>query len=84
MLPPCRYVEYDFGIPSVTLDGEKSDWEEICRRLDRLGDFGDEASAWADMLRPILRHFIVAMAIPTCHSGSRSCTRPACLAGYRP
>ena len=59
-MSPCRYFEYDFGTPSVTLDGEKSDWEEIFWRLDRLDDFGDEASAWADMLRPILRRFIVA------------------------
>ena len=48
------------GIPSVTLDGEKSDWEEIYRRVNRLYEFGAEPSAWADMLRPIIRRFIGA------------------------
>ncbi|KAI0690414.1 hypothetical protein C8T65DRAFT_834403 [Cerioporus squamosus] len=48
------------GIPSVTLEGEKSDWEEIYRRLGRLYELGDEPSVWAEMLRPILRRFIRA------------------------
>lgn len=48
------------GIPSVTLEGERSDWEDIYRRLDRLYELGDEPSVWAEMLRPILRRFIRA------------------------
>ncbi|RDX44369.1 hypothetical protein OH76DRAFT_1359619 [Lentinus brumalis] len=48
------------GIPSVTLEGERSDWEEIYRRLDRLYEVGDEPSVWAEMLRPILLRFICA------------------------
>ncbi|RPD61321.1 hypothetical protein L227DRAFT_546233 [Lentinus tigrinus ALCF2SS1-6] len=48
------------GIPSVTLDGERSDWEDIYRRLERLYELGDEPSAWAEMLRPIIRRFVRA------------------------
>ncbi|TBU22392.1 hypothetical protein BD309DRAFT_897067 [Dichomitus squalens] len=59
-----EYFEYVIdcicGIPSVTLEGEKSDWVEIYRRLERLYDFGKEPSVWAEMLRPILRRFISA------------------------
>ncbi|TFK87157.1 hypothetical protein K466DRAFT_599727 [Polyporus arcularius HHB13444] len=48
------------GIPSVTLEGEKSDWEDIYRRLSRLSELGDEPAVWAGMLRPIIRRFISA------------------------
>ena len=44
----------------MTLEGEKSDWEEIHRRLYRLYELGEETAMWADMLRPILRRFIDA------------------------
>ena len=30
------------GIPSVTLEGEKSDWERLLTRLDKLDSFGEE------------------------------------------
>ena len=62
--PSPRYATYSIfiecGIPSVTLDGEKSDWEEIYRRLARLDELGDEAAVWARMLRPIVRRFVGA------------------------
>ena len=48
------------GIPSVTLEGEKADWEKLHRRLDRLPDLGNEPEQWAAMLRPILRRFVDA------------------------
>ncbi|RDX55247.1 hypothetical protein OH76DRAFT_1552446 [Lentinus brumalis] len=48
------------GIPTVTLEGEKSDWEELYRRLGRLYELGDEPSVWAEMLRPILCRFVRA------------------------
>ncbi|KAL1599885.1 hypothetical protein SLS60_007690 [Paraconiothyrium brasiliense] len=44
------------GIPSVTLLGERGDWEDILQRLDVLPEFGKEPSQFADLLRPILRH----------------------------
>lgn len=59
-----RYFEYFMGItcgiPTVTLEGTKADWERIVKRLDRLYELGDEPSAWANMLYPILRRFVSA------------------------
>jgi len=48
------------GIPSVTLEGEKEDWENILSRLDRLEEFGPEPAAWANLLRPILSRCVKA------------------------
>lgn len=58
------YFDYKFcllcGIPSVTLQGEKSDWVTILSRLSKLESFGPEPKAWAALLRPILTRFIKA------------------------
>ncbi|KIM34764.1 hypothetical protein M413DRAFT_450071 [Hebeloma cylindrosporum] len=48
------------GIPSVTLEGEKSDWEKLLARVDKLEEFGVETTAWAALLRPIFRRFVAA------------------------
>ena len=48
------------GIPSVTLEGEKADWERLYKRLDRLPDLGNQPEQWMVMLRPILRRFVDA------------------------
>ena len=53
-------IRLDCGIPSVTLEGEKSDWERLLTRLDKLESFGEEPKAWAAMLRPILVRFVRA------------------------
>lgn len=52
------------GIPSVTLLGEASDYEEILKRLDRLEEMGAEACVFAGMLRPILRRMILSFTEP--------------------
>ncbi|KAJ4994164.1 hypothetical protein SVAN01_00641 [Stagonosporopsis vannaccii] len=46
------------GIPSVTLLGERDDWEKIYHKLNKLSEFGDEPTTFADLLRPVLRNFI--------------------------
>lgn len=48
------------GIPSVTLEGEKKDWEKILGRIDKLSTFGAEPTAWAKLLKPILTRFVSA------------------------
>jgi hypothetical protein len=48
----------DCGIPSVTLLGEREDWEDIVQRLDKLAELGDEPTVFAGLLRPILQRFI--------------------------
>ena len=48
------YFDYTFclmcGISSITLEGEKSDWERLLAHLDKLDSFGEEPKAWAAML----------------------------------
>jgi hypothetical protein len=46
------------GIPSVTLLGERGDWEKMLKKLDKLSDFGDEPTIFANLLRPVLRNFV--------------------------
>lgn len=57
-----KYFSYGFGlmcgIPSVTLLGEREDWEKIHNKLNKLSEFGDEPTTFAEQLRPILRNFI--------------------------
>ncbi|KIM39032.1 hypothetical protein M413DRAFT_419457 [Hebeloma cylindrosporum] len=48
------------GIPSVTLKGEKSDWEKLLARVDKLEEFGAETIAWAALLHPIFKRFVKA------------------------
>ncbi|MCJ1477257.1 hypothetical protein MMC13_005928 [Lambiella insularis] len=52
------------GIPSVKLLGEKSDWEEILTRLERLPTFGKQPSQWYHLLRPVLLNFIKSFKQP--------------------
>ncbi|OJT14292.1 hypothetical protein TRAPUB_9152 [Trametes pubescens] len=54
------YVDITCGIPTVTLEGTKADWQRIVKRLERLYELGDEPTAWAKMLYPILRRFVSA------------------------
>ncbi|KAF8964470.1 hypothetical protein BDZ97DRAFT_1815253 [Flammula alnicola] len=46
------------GIPSITLEGEKADYEKLLARLDKLDSFGAEPKAWAALLRPIFTQFV--------------------------
>lgn len=48
------------GIPSVTLLGDKSDYEDILSRLDKLEELGQQTTDFAMLLRPILRNFIAS------------------------
>jgi hypothetical protein len=60
----CRFQTY-CGLPSVTLDGTKEDWEDLSKRLDKLLTFGDinkhpHLHAWHGLLKPIITHFVDA------------------------
>ncbi|KAI0864049.1 hypothetical protein F4860DRAFT_28727 [Xylaria cubensis] len=46
------------GIPSITILGEKTDYENILSRLDKLEQYGDEPSEFRRLLRPVLARFI--------------------------
>ncbi|KAL1793392.1 hypothetical protein ACET3X_008374 [Alternaria dauci] len=48
------------GIPTVTLLGERADYEDMLGRLEKLPELGPEASQFADLLRPVLRNFVAS------------------------
>ncbi|KAM5540277.1 hypothetical protein V8D89_006096, partial [Ganoderma adspersum] len=64
MLTLQKYFAYSFhitcGLPSVTLEGEKADWERLYDRFNRLLELGTEPEQWAAMLHPILHQFVDA------------------------
>jgi len=53
------------GFPSVTLQGEKSDWEEILRKVQRLSKYGPQATEWTRLLIPIIQYMIASFTQPT-------------------
>jgi len=62
------YFSYKFclmcGIPRVTLEGTKKDWEEIATRLEKLKDYGEDAESWYRVLRPVISRFVSAYDDP--------------------
>lgn len=62
------YFRYEGGIicglPSVTLLGEKEDWEKLYDRLDRLPEFGAEPEEYRARLTPILKRFVQSFDEP--------------------
>ncbi|KAK5112704.1 hypothetical protein LTR85_011215 [Meristemomyces frigidus] len=63
-----KYFDYGAritcGLPSVTLLGEKADYELILARLDKLRSYGDEPTLFADLLAPIVKRFILSFDEP--------------------
>ncbi|RBA08945.1 hypothetical protein FPRO05_07225 [Fusarium proliferatum] len=63
-----KYFSYGFGmkcgIPSVTLLGEITDYEDILNRLDRLDEMGEEPIQFAMLLRPIIRNMVLTFTQP--------------------
>ncbi|KAK3903379.1 hypothetical protein C8A05DRAFT_32878 [Staphylotrichum tortipilum] len=52
------------GLPSVTLLGEKADWEKLLAKLERLSEFGEEPDAYRTRLAPILKRFVGSFDAP--------------------
>lgn len=52
------------GLPSVTLLGEKADWEDILERLDKLKEFGREPTMFYTRLKPVISRFIMSFDSP--------------------
>lgn len=63
-----KYFSYSmtlcYGIPSVTLLGERKDWVSIVEKLDKLHRLGDEPPRFAQLLRPVLNHFVQSFDSP--------------------
>ncbi|KAJ7758649.1 hypothetical protein B0H16DRAFT_1820644 [Mycena metata] len=52
------------GIPRVTLEGEKADWEDILGRLEKLKEYGIETIAWYHLLRPVITRIVATFDAP--------------------
>ena len=52
------------GLPSVTLLGERADWELILTRLDKLRTFGAEPSQCCTLLKPVISWFLKSFDDP--------------------
>ncbi|KAL1837097.1 hypothetical protein VTJ49DRAFT_4294 [Mycothermus thermophilus] len=52
------------GLPSVTLLGERSDWQRLLDKLAYLPEFGKEPAEYAARLRPILTRFVESFDRP--------------------
>ena len=52
------------GLPSVTLLGEKADYELILHRLEKLRSYGEEPSQFADLLTAVVKRFIRSFEDP--------------------
>ncbi|KAJ7291748.1 hypothetical protein C8J57DRAFT_1445202 [Mycena rebaudengoi] len=64
------YFEYSCdpctcGIPRVTLEGEKRDWEKILERLEKLKEYGIKTIAWYHLLVPVISRFVKAFDDPS-------------------
>ena len=63
-----QYAKYKLrtrcGLPTVTLLGEKSDWEAILTRIEKLLSFSEETRIWYMSLSPVISHFIKASEYP--------------------
>jgi hypothetical protein len=64
----AAYFTYEFhmlcGIPSVTLLGEREDWEKLLMKIDKLLEYGPITTKWHELLKPILSRFVVAFDSP--------------------
>jgi hypothetical protein len=67
-MSPTSYFTYTMhalcGIPSITLLGEKSDYESLVARLDKLATLGREPHTVARLLWPILTNFVNVFDAP--------------------
>ena len=52
------------GIPRVTLEGSKEDWEVLRLKAEKLKEYGVECIAWYHLLAPVLDGFVRAFDQP--------------------
>lgn len=52
------------GIPRVTLEGTKKDWEDLRKRIEKLKAYGTECVAWCHLLVPVMDRFVRAFDEP--------------------
>ena len=52
------------GIPSVTLTGDKFDWERLLSKLAKLATFGEEPAKFGELLKPVVSRFVQCFERP--------------------
>jgi hypothetical protein len=57
-------LSYTCGIPRVTHEGEREDWDLILRRLEKLKEYGLENIVWCHLLFPVISRFVKAFDDP--------------------
>ncbi|KAF8199358.1 hypothetical protein K438DRAFT_1823464 [Mycena galopus ATCC 62051] len=57
-------MEISCGIPRVTLEGERQDWEQLLHRLEKLKEYGLQTIAWYHLLVPVISQFVKAFDEP--------------------
>lgn len=64
-----KYFEYIFmitcGIPSVTLLGERSDWQALLDRIEMVKDWGHEPLMFYCRIKPVLEYLVRSFDDPT-------------------
>lgn len=53
------------GFPLVTVEGERSDWEEILTRVRKLPKYGEATEEWSVLLIPIVKNIINSFENPS-------------------
>jgi hypothetical protein len=56
-----KYFSYTMtfcGLPSVTLLGERNDWQRLFEKVDRLVDMSEQAATFHSLLKPVLGYFV--------------------------
>ncbi|KAF7356114.1 hypothetical protein MVEN_00941800 [Mycena venus] len=83
-----KYFDYRMGIscgiPRVTLEGERQDWELVLHRLGKLKEYGLQTIAWYHLLHPIISRFVKAFDDPNSPENLDFWQRVACegMDGY--
>ncbi len=53
------------GLPSVTLLGDRADWELILTRIEKLKEYGEEPTMFYNLLKPVLSRFVNSFDNPS-------------------
>ena len=52
------YCMIGCGLPSVTLLGERNDWQRMFEKIDRLVGMSEQAATFHSLLKPVLGYFV--------------------------
>lgn len=53
------------GIPSVTLLGDREDWQQLRGKINKISTLGEEPTHFASLLKPVLDKFVASFDDPS-------------------